>query len=265
MSSYQFTSADRDSQGFITPNRAIDPIDHQPIGLPASVISPAQQPSARSVPPRVLIAALICGLLLTIALIVLISRIVPDAPRPAPAATVAAPPSPAVTPAPTAAAALPRSVVAFAAPNGDVLGPIDAGRAYSFTGRYGDGWVQIDAGGASGRVWVRRADLAIDASDEQAIERTPDLAPPPTPMPRTEDPGLRAESGAAAPSVLSPQSPSLAQATSEPEVCIATDFGRRCGPASAMQDQQRIASEIATASREYSQSWLATATAEAGK
>src|SRR5262245_32694319 len=119
------------------------------------------------------------GLLLVFALSYLIGARAPSTvpgtttPAPAPSA-VATPPAPTVAP-------LPPSIVAFAAPGGDVLGPIDARQAYHFVGRYGDGWLQANVPG-SGRVWVRRADLQLDRDNLAAIAALPDLTPP-TPLP----------------------------------------------------------------------------------
>lgn len=56
------------------------------------------------------------------------------------------------------AGGLPRAVVAFAAPDGAVLGPVEAGRAFTFISAI-DGWLFLDIEG-SGRVWVRASDLS---------------------------------------------------------------------------------------------------------
>jgi hypothetical protein len=58
---------------------------------------------------------------------------------------------------------LERPVGAFAAPDGIYLGIIEAGRPYTPTARLGDAWTQIVAAG-SGRVWIKAAELAPDAS-----------------------------------------------------------------------------------------------------
>lgn len=58
---------------------------------------------------------------------------------------------------------LPRAVVAYASPDGLVIGAVEAGRHYGFLARSGDGWLQLAIDG-SGAVWVRSADL-IGAPD----------------------------------------------------------------------------------------------------
>lgn len=72
---------------------------------------------------------------------------------------------------------LPRAVIAYAAPDGIVLGAIEPGRAYRLAARSGDFWLQLDVAD-SGLVWVRASDLPEIAA--------PDLATPvpqPTPAP----------------------------------------------------------------------------------
>jgi hypothetical protein len=88
-----------------------------------------------------------------------------DRQPPATAAPVVVHPQIAPTPGPVA-------VVAWAAPDGAVLGPIVA-PAHPLA-RYGDAWLQV--AWQNGKVWVRARDLpGIDAA---ALASLPDLAPP---------------------------------------------------------------------------------------
>lgn len=247
MTTWTPTADDRDEQGRIklpAPPRAIDPLAQTALPLPNASASPI---TPRSTSPRLLVAGVLAGLIVAAALIALISFALPVAPAARPTARATLAPSPVAAPPAPSPAPIAPAVVAFAAPGGDVLGPIDARQAYHFVARYGDAWLQADVPGSS-RVWVRRADLRLDGDDLAAIAALPDLVPP-TPAPA---PALVVAPAAPAPTV-------------EPEVCLKTDYGERCGPASQMQDQQQIASEIATASKEWSQAWLATATAEADR
>lgn len=144
---------------------------------------------------------------------------------PRPTAVPAAVPSPLPTAPPA-----PRQVEAYAAPAGAVLGLVDVGAVP--VARYGMEWVQVPHDGAA--VWIRAegdVDLAL-----------PDLAPRPT----------------TAPIVAAPPPPTM-----EAQTCIRTDYGQRCGPASKLADEEQVIAEIATESKERSQAWLATATAEA--
>lgn len=112
----------------------------------------------------------------------------PDAPRPAPTpaspiimiATAPAQLVPtAAPPMQQVAAVLPntlrRATVAYDAPEGNVLGAIEQGRAYSVLARYGADWLQADVTG-SGVVWLRSADV-LDLPADLA-----DLQPPPAPV-----------------------------------------------------------------------------------
>jgi hypothetical protein len=73
--------------------------------------------------------------------------------------------------------ALTRAVVAFDAPDGQVLGAIEGGRRYRVLARSGLSWAQLDVDG-SGAVWVRLAEL-------DALAGALDLATPvPTPPPQ---------------------------------------------------------------------------------
>ena len=67
------------------------------------------------------------------------------------------------------------AVVAYDAPEGNVLGPIDADRAYTITARYGTDWLQADIDG-SGLVWIRSQELGTVT----VAGALPDLRPAPT-------------------------------------------------------------------------------------
>src|SRR5262249_42783996 len=142
--------------------------------------APPSHPAVPAIPRQVQIAlAGGAGLLLVFVLSFLIGALSSSVPAAAPA-----PPAPSVVASPQASAAAPApaQIVAFAAPGGDVLGPVATGNAYHFVGRYGDAWLQSDVPG-SGRIWVRRAGLRLDQDDLAATAKVPDLAPPPTPVP----------------------------------------------------------------------------------
>lgn len=68
---------------------------------------------------------------------------------------------------------LPRAVTAWAAPDGAVLGAIEAGRPYRAVASFGAAWLQVEVEG-SGVVWLRVAELY---GGEVA-----DLAPVPAPQ-----------------------------------------------------------------------------------
>ena len=96
------------------------------------------------------------------------------APADADSAPDAAPPISAA-PTPTPAATLVRSLVAYAAPNGSILGALDAGVHYTAAARYSTDWTQISTA-ESGLVWVLQADVQV--LNHAAL---PDLMPLPTP------------------------------------------------------------------------------------
>ena len=97
-------------------------------------------------------------------------------PGPSTAAFLAAPtPSPAATTAPTAT---PRTIGAYAAPDGLLLGQIEEDREIIPVAHYGSAWVQADVHG-SGRVWLRAQDVP-----DVAITG-PDLAPVAAQPPQT--------------------------------------------------------------------------------
>jgi hypothetical protein len=105
-------------------------------------------------------------------------------PAPAPTATpTAAPTAAATAPAaavvPTSRPMLPRAIAAFDAPDGTVVGALDAGRCYTLEDKR-DGWRQLNVCG-SGLVWVRAWEM--DGSGP------PTATPEPTPIPLpTADP-----------------------------------------------------------------------------
>lgn len=88
-------------------------------------------------------------------------------------ATPASPPT-RISVASASASLLPRAVVAYASPDGSVIGAVEAGRHYGFLARSGDGWLQLAIDG-SGAVWVRASDL-IGAPDLADVA-TPTSAP----------------------------------------------------------------------------------------
>jgi hypothetical protein len=124
---------------------------------------------------------------------------------PALATLPAGPTAPPATEAPTTlvvGAALPagptltRAVVAFDAPDGQVLGAIEGGRRYQVRARSGLSWAQLDVEG-SGAVWVRLAEL-------DALAGAPDLATPvPAPPPQVR-------------SIVSPPAPAVPAADAAP-------------------------------------------------
>jgi hypothetical protein len=67
-----------------------------------------------------------------------------------------------------------RYVVAFAAPDGAVLGPIPWSTESPMLGRYGDGWVLTNW--ANGQVWVRASDIGLNLAN-----LAPQIAPAPAP------------------------------------------------------------------------------------
>lgn len=96
----------------------------------------------------------------------------PAEPLPPAVSRITSAPAPTVLP-PTAIPvnALQRAIVAYAAPGGVVIGPIEPGRAYTATARYGSAWVQLQVAG-SGLIWTEAAIVGGD------IAALPDLTPP---------------------------------------------------------------------------------------
>jgi hypothetical protein len=84
---------------------------------------------------------------------------------------------------PTPAAVLDRAVVAYAAPDGAVLGAVEAGRPYTAVARWNTTWAQLDVGnqtpdGQPAPIWVRLGDLP-----GLTVAGLPDLAPKATAIP----------------------------------------------------------------------------------
>lgn len=69
--------------------------------------------------------------------------------------------------------------MAYAAPDGGVVGAISADRAITLTGTFGSMWVQLQTAD-SGQVWVKKVELPSTVLDPATLARLPDLAPPPT-------------------------------------------------------------------------------------
>lgn len=186
---------------------------------PVRAISPSARLRGRdgdaipASPPRpAAVAGALAGLFLVGVLIALISR-APVAPlaqstgQPTLAPTAAPAPSPSALPD-RPGGSLMQAVVAYAAPDGAVLGSIEPGRGFVPVGRYGGGWVQLDVQG-SGRVWVRRGEAPLDAMDMDVLATLPDLAPPPTATPAP------AQQAPVAP-IAQPRQPAVCDAASAP-------------------------------------------------
>lgn len=196
MSTYRFTEADRDARGFIRVTPPAPAPDPEPRSLADLLppIAPAAAPVAPPPPAIPVRAQLAAGVVAALAVIFVAfyafgrSEEVAPAATPAAVRASAAPSAASAAMPPTAAASveqptprpsqstLARTVGAFAAPEGQYLGIIEAGRSYRAVGRLGDAWTQIDAQG-SGKVWIKASELAPDAA-------LPDLATPtPRPLP----------------------------------------------------------------------------------
>jgi hypothetical protein len=173
--------------------------------------APPQAPEEQE-PPRVRfghleLAGLVCGLVLALALIALVNRIAPPAPSdrmavsPVPTAPAVtwAPPTATIPSSPTSGAVM---IVAWAAPDGLVLGPIPM--PLTATARFDDDWVGV--AWQNGMVWVRRADWP-----SAPIATLPNLAPP------TPAPTLSARSVVAPiERELAPSAPAVYQPSLEP-------------------------------------------------
>lgn len=70
------------------------------------------------------------------------------------------------------------ATLAYAAPGGSVIGPLDAGREYTPIAKYGNTWVQVDVGtpGKPNKVWVKADTVIVQVA-------LPDLTPKPTAIP----------------------------------------------------------------------------------
>lgn len=174
MSTLKITAADRDTTGNIRVPRKL-----------ADLLPPVEgeQPKASARPPlprhQVLlyggVAALLLGALL--ALLVGSQQAQPQAATPQP--TFVPTTIPTSAPVPTAVqVGLRQATVVYDAPDGRVLGAVEAGRVFTPTARYGASWVQIEAVG-SGLVWLEASDPALGSRDMTALR---DLTPP-TPVP----------------------------------------------------------------------------------
>lgn len=129
---------------------------------------------------------LVIGVSLTLIIIIVASMMVHRSPTPQlQSVIIVATPSAVPTPAlpvstPVAHTAstetrLSAAVVAYDAPNGTVLGPIEADRAYTIVARYGSDWLQADIED-SGNVWLRSTEL----DTVMVAAALPDLQPVPT-------------------------------------------------------------------------------------
>jgi hypothetical protein len=102
------------------------------------------------------------------------------------AATETATATATATPWPVSTPTLPNAVVAYAAPDGVVVGALEAGRVYTMIARSGRAWVQIDVGtpDAPNIVWVKAEELFGSLLDATLVDAFSDLATPtalPTP------------------------------------------------------------------------------------
>jgi hypothetical protein len=210
MASIQFTDADRDDQGFVAV-----PAPRSLADLLPAVAAPADQTITRTPITKAEWVSMIVTALLFVGLFawLIFSGDAPrSAPPQSPAATQtsgdsAAKPSP--LPA-TPFAVAGRLLIAFASPDGIVLGAIESTRAITPTAHYGDSWIQADVQG-SGLVWLR----ASDAPDLAVTG--PDLAPR-RPAAAPQAPALPAE----------PTSPPL-EPTQCAEVGIPGKMASSCG------------------------------------
>ena len=168
---------------------------------PALVQAPEESESPRVRFGRLELAGLVGGLVLTLALIVLINRIAPAAPSSrgmethvlASPAVTRAPPTATIPPSPTSGAVM---VVAWAVPDGLVLGPIPM--PLTATARFDDDWIGV--AWQNGTVWVRRADWP-----SAPIAALPNLAPPtPTLSALSVVAPIEREEAASAPAVHQP-------------------------------------------------------------
>jgi hypothetical protein len=127
-------------------------------------------PPTQSISWRTTVALI--GAMVLIGAVLMLLADIQNAPRPA----APAPTTLAATSTPTEPT-LPRAVVAWSAPNGEVLGALERGQTYRPAARSGEGWYQVEVD--SGLVWVRARDLG-----ERLAGQLPDLATPiPTAVP----------------------------------------------------------------------------------
>src|SRR5437868_174649 len=110
-----------------------------------------------------------------------------------------------------------RWVTAFAAPRGDVLGPIPEPAASAILARYGNDWVMV--AWQAGQVWIRAADLGLGLADI-----APQIAPAPQviyqvvnqPTQAAQDSPQQAEAPAAPVYAAEAQQPATALPTAPP-------------------------------------------------
>jgi hypothetical protein len=191
-----FGSPDDAPQFAAMMQESMSAVGASPAPAPESAV---EQPAPRRTFGRVELAGSVAGLIVALALIALITQVAPALPSgksilptatihsttPSPAATaqaVAAPASPDVARL-ASLPRLPRAIVAYGAPGRAVLGPIESGRTYTATARYGLDWVQIEVDG-SGLVWTEAQPLGLD------LARLHDLTEP-TPAPAQSAPALQ--------------------------------------------------------------------------
>jgi hypothetical protein len=118
-----------------------------------------------TLPPAALVAALVfivAGGISAIGRYTAPRPVAVPTPALAPIIIIATPvPAPAAEPLQVAAVEPARYVVAFAAPDGAVLGAIPAPDTTAIEARYGDGWYMVTWNGAP--AWIRAADLGVPA------------------------------------------------------------------------------------------------------
>lgn len=161
--------------------RALRSDERTPLG---DLLGPSPAPQQPH-PNRSFTTGMAAGLIgaLIVAGLVIASHAPPSAPVASPTsarATANAPTSAARAPAVSIAPpTLGRALVAYAAPDGGVVGALNADRVVTLTGVFGSDWVQLQTAD-SGSIWVKRADLPSSLLDPLALAHLPDLAPPPT-------------------------------------------------------------------------------------
>lgn len=187
MATLRFGEQDRDEDGFIRVPAAEEPRSLATLLPPVAAAAPAERVKRPTVNRQELIGGVLAAVVVVVMLLYFGGdRPAPAAPQSRATAAPAAPrngdriaepsPIPATTPAVTG-----RLLVAFAEPDGAVLGPIEATRAITPTAHYGQAWIQADVAG-SGLVWLRAGD-----APELAIVG-PDLRPRPTALVATQPP-----------------------------------------------------------------------------
>lgn len=212
MATIRFTEADRDDQGFVTVPAPRSPEPRSLADLlptPSAIQSDARRNQKRP-PTKAETASMIALGLLLLALMAYLWSSGDAAPASAPPVPASIParaqqsgdsvtlpsPIPAVVPA-----AVGRLLIAFAAPDGEILGAIESTRPVTPTAHYGDDWIQADVQG-SGLVWLRAADspelqitgpdlsprraAPIPASAPPRAPAAPAATPPPPPPPCAE-------------------------------------------------------------------------------